>query len=71
MDSSSYDVNVQLALATTAAHEGDLWSARAFLMEARRIARTDRAANARIYSFMVRFLGRRLDAFMAAASAYR
>jgi hypothetical protein len=71
MDSSNYDLNVQLALATTAEHEGDLWSARAFLMEARRMARMDRVANARIYSLMARLLGRRLDAFMAAALAYR
>ena len=39
---SNYDVNVQLALATTAQHEGDLRSARAFLAEARRMARAIR-----------------------------
>jgi hypothetical protein len=39
---SNYDVNVQLALATTAAHEGDLRSARTFLAEARRMARAIR-----------------------------
>lgn len=39
---SNYDVNVQLALATTAVHEGELQLARAFLAEARRLARTGR-----------------------------
>lgn len=59
MVTSNYDVNVQLALATTAAHEGDLRSARAFLAEARRMARADRAANAQVHSYVARFLGRR------------
>jgi hypothetical protein len=62
MVTSNYDVNVQLALATTAEHEGDLRSAAAFMAEARRMARTDRAANAQVYSFVARFLGRRLRA---------
>jgi hypothetical protein len=60
MVTSNYDVNVQLALATTAEHEGDLRSARVFLAEARRMARADRAANAQVHSFVARFLGRRL-----------
>jgi hypothetical protein len=57
---SNYDVNVQLALATTAELEGDLHSARAFLVEARRIARSDRAASAQVTSFFAHFIGRRL-----------
>ena len=57
---SNYDVNVQLALATTAEHEGDLRSARAFLAEARMIAGPDRAASAQVRSFLARFLGRRV-----------
>jgi hypothetical protein len=57
---SNYDVNVQLALATTAELEGDLHSARAFLVEARQIARGDRAANAQVTSLFAQFLGRRL-----------
>ena len=60
MVTSNYDVNVQLALATTAEHEGDLHSARAFLTEARRMARADRTAYAQVQSFFARFLGRRL-----------
>lgn len=60
MVTSNYDVNVQLALATTAEHEGDLHSARAFLVEARRMARTDRAAHARVHAFVARFFGRRV-----------
>jgi hypothetical protein len=57
---SNYDVNVQLALATTAEHEGDLHSARAFLVEARRMASTDRAAIAQIRTFVARLIGRRV-----------
>lgn len=60
MVSSNYDVNVQLALATTAEHEGDLHSTRAFLVEARRMARADHAAIAQIRSFVARFVGRRV-----------
>jgi hypothetical protein len=62
MVTSNYEVNVQLALATTAEHEGDLRSASAFLAEARRMAGADRAANAQVRSFVARFLGRRLRA---------
>lgn len=60
MEPSNYDVNVQLALATTAEHEGDLHSARAFLVEARRVARADRAAIAQVRSFVARLIGRRV-----------
>ncbi len=60
MAPSNYDVNVQLALATTAEHEGDLHSAGAFLAQARRMAGADRAANVRVNAFLARFLGRRL-----------
>jgi hypothetical protein len=60
MATSNYDVNVQLALATTAQHEGDLRSAGAFLAEARRMAGADRAATAQVHSFLARFFGRRL-----------
>lgn len=60
MGSSNYDVNVQLALATTAEQEGDLHAARAFLVEARRLARADRAAIAQVRSFVARLIGRRV-----------
>ena len=65
MAASNYDVNVALALATTAEHEGDLGSAGAFLAEAVRIGRADRAATALVRSFTARFLGRRLLALAA------
>ena len=49
MVTSNYDINVQLTLATTAAHEGDVPSALEFLAEARRLARgTDRITRARV-----------------------
>lgn len=67
MESSNYDVNVQLALATTAEHEGDLHSARAFLVEARRMARADRTAIAQVRSFVARLIGRRV---LAATSRF-
>ena len=60
MVTSNYDVNVQLALATTAEHEGDFSTARAFMVQAHRAAGIDRAANARVRSFVSRFFGRRL-----------
>ena len=66
MATSNYDVNVQLALATTAEHEGDLHSARAFLVEARRMARTDRAAIVQIRTFVARLIGRRVLASVRA-----
>lgn len=59
MATSNYDVNVRLALATTAEYEGDLRSARTFLTEARRMARTDRDATAHVHSFIARFISRR------------
>ena len=44
MAPSTYDVNVQLALATTAEHEGDFETALEFLAQAQRLAREpDRA----------------------------
>jgi hypothetical protein len=55
-------VNVQLALATTAEHEGDLHAARMFLAEAGRMARSDRSAIAQVRSFFARFVGRRVVA---------
>ena len=60
MGTSNYDLNVQLALATTAEHEGDMHSARAFMMEARRIAGANRTAHAQVRSFVSSFIGRRL-----------
>jgi hypothetical protein len=57
---SNYDVNVQLALATTAEHEGDFSTARAFMVEAQRMASKDRAVTAQVRSFMSRFFGRRV-----------
>ena len=49
MATSHYDVNVQLALATTAEHEGDLDAALGFLAAAHRAAREDREAGARVH----------------------
>ena len=60
MATSNFDVNLALALATTAEHEGDFHSARAFMTEARRMAALDRAASAQVLSFVSRFFGRRL-----------
>ncbi|MEO8701603.1 MAG: hypothetical protein ABI867_16275 [Kofleriaceae bacterium] len=49
MATSTYDVNVQLTLATTAEQEGDVVSALDFLAEAHRLARgTDRPTRARV-----------------------
>ncbi|HEY4240425.1 MAG TPA: hypothetical protein VGM88_11440 [Kofleriaceae bacterium] len=59
MEISSYDVNVQLALATTAEHDGDLSTARAFLTEARRLA-PDHLTRARVHWATARFFARRL-----------
>lgn len=47
MATSNYDVNLQLALATTAEHEGDVLTALGFLAEAQRLA-TDRLTRARV-----------------------
>jgi hypothetical protein len=47
---SNYDINVQLTLATTAEHEGDVFTALDFLGEAQRLARgTDRITRARVF----------------------
>lgn len=71
MAASNYDVNLQLALATTAEAEGDHASALAFLAEAHRAARQDRDAAAQVRWFTALFGARRrtraaLDLFSAA-----
>jgi len=71
MTLSNYDVNVQLALATTAEHEGDLRSARAFLVEARRLAGADRAASAQVHAFVTRFIVARTDRRIRTLAARR
>lgn len=49
MATSNYDINVHLALATTAELEGDVSTALDFLAEAKRLARgTDRRTRARV-----------------------
>lgn len=49
MATSNFDVNLQLALATTAEHEGDVITALDFLAEAHRLSRTsDRRTRARV-----------------------
>jgi len=58
MAASNYDVNLQLALATTAEHEGDLDTALEFLAEAERVAREDRAARAQVHWFTAHFRAR-------------
>jgi Cdc6-like AAA superfamily ATPase len=59
MAPSTYDVNVQLALATTAEHEGDLDTALDFLSHAHQLAReTDRATHARVHWASARFRAR-------------
>jgi hypothetical protein len=58
MAASTFDVNVQLALATTAEHEGDLDTALAFLAEAHREARADRETHARVHWFTACFHAR-------------
>lgn len=68
MVTSNYDVNVQLALATTAEYEGDLGSALDFLAEARRAARDDLAAHARVRTATIKFHSRhRRNLFQQAA----
>ncbi|HEX7700225.1 MAG TPA: hypothetical protein VF403_05875 [Kofleriaceae bacterium] len=74
MASSNYDVNVQLALATTAEHEGDLDSALDFLAEAHRVARDDRDDRAQVYWCTARLharqsAGRSLMASLSALAA--
>jgi hypothetical protein len=55
MATSNYEINVQLALATTAAQEGDTASALEFLANAQRLTRgTDRVTTARVQSARVR-----------------
>lgn len=60
MATSNYEVNVSLALATTAEHEGDLDTALEFLAEATRLAKEkDRL---RVYWATARFHARNLTA---------
>jgi hypothetical protein len=61
MAASNYDVNLQLALATTAEHEGDLDSALEFLAEAHHAARDDREARAQVHWFTAHFRARRRE----------
>ena len=66
MATSNFDVNLQLALATTAEHEGDVLTALDFLAEAHRLARrADRMTRARVLFQSVRLRMRlpRLPAF--------
>jgi hypothetical protein len=58
MASSTYDLNVQLALATTAAHEGDLGMALDFLAQAQRLAREAEGAGEIMPAFVDRQLRR-------------
>jgi hypothetical protein len=56
---STYDVNVQLALATTAEHEGDLDTALDFLAQAHHLAsEADRITHARVHWATARFRAR-------------
>lgn len=56
MATSNYDVNVQLALATTAQQDGNLFAALAFLAEAQRLARSaDGLTRARVLVHTARF----------------
>lgn len=69
MATCNYDVNVQLALATTAEYEDDLDSAFSFLAEAHRAACEDREAHARVHRFTSGFRARhRAKSMMKAAS---
>ncbi len=63
MATSKYDVNVQLALATTAEHEGDVLSALDFLAEAQRLARGADHVRVLVQSFRLRLRLPRLSAF--------
>lgn len=60
MATSLYDVNVMLALATTAEHEGDLDAALGFLAEAHRTARDHREVHAQVHWYTARFHTRHL-----------
>jgi hypothetical protein len=61
MATSNYDVNVQIALATTAEHEGDLDTALEFLAEAHRLAHDgDRITHARVHWTTALFHARHL-----------
>ena len=58
MAMSNYDVNVALALATTAEHEGDLDSALTFIAAAHGAARTERDIHAQVHWYTARFHAR-------------
>jgi hypothetical protein len=61
MATSTYDVNVQLALATTAEHEGDLDTALDFLAQAHRLGREgDRNTRAGVHRATMGFRARTL-----------
>ena len=61
MAATYYDVNIQLALATSAEHEGDLDMALEFLVEAHRLAKEgDRVTHARVHWATTRFHARNL-----------
>lgn len=63
----NYDVNLHLALATTAEHEGDVLGALDFLAEAQRLARgTDLITRTRLFLQSAR-LRLRMPAFRAPA----
>jgi len=68
---TNYDVNVQLALATTAEHEGHYATAVEFIAQADRAARDDRTARAQVHWFTALFGARQrtraaIDLFSAA-----
>lgn len=58
MAKSNYDVNVQLALATTAEADGHLDAALEFLAAAHEYARDDRETHARVHWLTARFHAR-------------
>ncbi len=60
---TNYDVNLQLALATTAEHEGDVLTALGFLAEAQRLARGTDRVRALVQSVRLRLRLPRLPAF--------
>lgn len=63
MATSNYDVNLHLALATTAEHEGDVLSALDFLAEAQRLARGTDHVRVLVQSFRLRMRLPRLPVF--------
>ncbi len=63
MATSNYDVNLRVALATTAEHEGDVLTALEFLSEAQRLARGTDRARVLVQSIRLRLRLPRLLAF--------